>query len=208
MGLRDFALPLVGASAFQGSARTPGVPFSGRTVTSVPFLTLKVPRGEKELWAVYFRFADGYASVMAAMRQESRMDTPRIICGGWAFLHLMAREDRTPPPAKEEPTPVPAAEEPPDGRKKIRKSVLNRGPGPLEKEYTCEVYDLDGFLAQMEREGRPMPHEDVVRGLREQLNVTDPETGEKRVPFLDSLEVAQIESRDFFPVRYGDEFYL
>ena len=66
---------------------------------------------------------------------------------------------------------------------------------PLADEHVAKVCDLDGFLASMEREDRPM---EAVRDLRERLSSTNPETGAKWVPFLSQLKLEHIE-------RKGDE---
>ena len=178
----DYALPLVAVCAFQGGARAAGVPFGERAVVTVPGLSMHVPRGEKELWAFYLCLEDHGMTTMGRFMSIMAPREPVTPQHGWAFLRLTAREGEKP----------------------------QEGVVPLEEEYNCEVYDLDGFLAQMEREGRPMPYEDVVRTLRGKLDTVDPETGNKRVEFLSTLELGKVEKEEGGGGRFKrfGEFYF
>ena len=78
---------------------------------------------------------------------------------------------------------------------------------PLKDEYVAKVYDLDGFLGCMEREGRPMPSDEAVRELRERLNSKNHETNEKWVLFLSRLKLEEIEPRGYCE-RMGTRYLL
>ena len=70
----DHALPLAGCSALQGGLRKSEMGFDQRTVVTVPHLTPKVPREEKNLWTFVLR-------VSTWMGEHE----------GWAFVRLIPR---------------------------------------------------------------------------------------------------------------------
>ena len=178
-------LCMIGASAFQGAPRPASVLFGRRSVISVPFSSNSVPRGQKDLWLFY----DGFLTRNPPpdLGSLTRMEDGYR---GWAFLRLTALTN--------------TKEDEDLGRARERT--------PLTDEYTATVYDLDGFLWRMEKEGRPMPSNDAVRKLREQLNATNPKTNEKWVTFLNQMKLEQVESDYYFgkedpPGGLGWKFY-
>ena len=207
-------LPMIGACALHSGVRSPGSSIGQRPVVSVPLLSPIVPRGEKELWVFYFEFESrGALSVQDLWNlgfltraepdkgNDKKAYWERALSNGWAFMRLTAR-------AASPESCAASADAKADGS--TAEKTSHGGVKPLTEEYVAKVYDLDGFLGCMERDGRPMPDEDAVRALRERLGSSNPQTGAKWVPFLNKLKLGQIElkGRNVFGLgdRYGSSF--
>ena len=160
---------------------------SQRPVVSLPLLSSMVPHGESEIWVFYFELMhsmgldhlfhkyedqDKLGSFTRADQGENTRFYGNGTSNGWAFLRLTARQT-----ARQ--TQTEGCEDPSE-------------PTPLENKYVVRVYDLDGFLECMEKEGRPMPNIDTVRVLRERFTSTNPRTGQKWLTFLPKLKLEDI----------------
>ncbi|KAI0722008.1 hypothetical protein C8T65DRAFT_600699 [Cerioporus squamosus] len=162
--LVEHFLPLVGCSAFQSGTRQSGQHANERTVVSVPFLSPRIPRGQKELWT------------FVCLRPKFRFNGDGIRdC--WGFVHYTV-EDVPDSTADGAPETVSDTDEP--------AVDMDFGEG--------RVYDLRGFLECMAREGRPMPAEEDVKKLEDILFAKDAETGDYYCAPLRQEDVSKIDS--------------
>lgn len=78
MNIMKTGIPLTGCAAFHGGARRPGQSFSERTVVSVPLLTPKIPRAQKELWTFY------------AAQKDTVIGSEAVL--GWGFIRYVPED--------------------------------------------------------------------------------------------------------------------
>lgn len=102
--------------------------------------------------------------VYAFVRQSSA-DGP-----GWGFVRYTRQDNPTPQPPEE-------------------RSVAETSP---LSAYKGKVYDLEGYLECMAREGRPMPTSDAVSTLQDILFAIDPETGAVFCPMMRDTDIPPV----------------
>ncbi len=176
---KDASLPLVGFSAFHGGARTPDETFAQRAVVSVPFLSPRLPRGQRDFWV----FVASRASVFSFSRKKPM----------WGFVHFTQSEDD--PAAAASP-----ANESENAPPRLRMPARQLG-------CSGRLYDLRGFLECMASEGRPMPSEAAVQELEGILYKKHRKTGEFYCPFMaeeDAQEIEPTGSNRLYGERYDE----
>ncbi|KAI1785354.1 hypothetical protein LXA43DRAFT_1066002 [Ganoderma leucocontextum] len=162
--IMDASLPLVGFSAFHGGTRMPDEKFSQRAVVSVPFLSIRIPRGQKDLWV----FVLSRASKFCFTRKKNM----------WGFVHFTRSEEE---PSGDAPSPV-------------TENAPTRQRMPVQKlGCSGRLYDLRGFLECMASEGRPMPSEAAVKELERILYKKHSKTGEFYCPLMGEEDAQEIE---------------
>ena len=101
------ARPLVGCSAFQSGTREPGQTVHERTVVTVPFLSPRIPRGQKNLWTFVRQWRDWMSDGTDS----------------WGFVHY-TRRDASQPITAEEPEAW-------SGAKELQRRMMDPGEGKV-----------------------------------------------------------------------------
>ncbi|EJF63079.1 hypothetical protein DICSQDRAFT_103597 [Dichomitus squalens LYAD-421 SS1] len=174
--------PLASLSAFHVGLRKSGQTFGERTVVSVPLLSSRIPRDQQDLWVFVLR---------APERDSSWSFNKRPIKNRWGFVRYIKAEEGRPtdgPPLTDADTTR-------------AKSILNKQLG-----CSGRVYDLQGFLECMAREGRPMPSEEAAQELERLLYQKVMETGEFCCPFMDLEDAVEIEPTGVFARETGERY--
>ncbi|KAM5532634.1 hypothetical protein V8D89_013678 [Ganoderma adspersum] len=178
----DASLPLVGCSAFHGAARAPGETFAQRAVVSVPFLSPRLPRDQKDFWVF-----------VASRPSKFSFGMMKPV---WGLVHFTRSEDELPATPLASPAPAPDN----DGATQRRSPARPLG-------CSGRLYDLKGFLECMKSEGRPMPSDAAVKELERILYKKHRKTGELYCPLMTEEDAQEIEptgSDRLFGERYDD----
>lgn len=161
----DLCIAYAAHAAMTSGLRRPGQEWGSHEVVTVPTLTCTVPTTDgREMVPV--DIAQKEVWTFHCVRPE-----PTQALGvqgrGWGFVRYTRQDDPTPQPPSE-------------------RSVA--GMFPLSV-YKGEVYDLEGYLECMAREGRPMPTSDAVSTLQDILFAIDPRTGAVFCPMMRDTDI-------------------